>query len=139
MLVSVGQVSFGYLLVPKSLADCLLQPILAGDLAEIVAKLIEKYDRGGVFEIAGPEQYPVKQLIEMIASFRKKKIKFIDMNEKLADFLIGNLVTVLLPDLLNRDQYLLLKEDNISNKNMASAILGRAPGSVLPALGKIFS
>ena len=138
LLVKISWIFGGYLIIPFSLANCLLQPILVGDLATIVAKLITKTEYIGINEIAGPEKYRVKQLVELIAFAKNRTIGFLYMNDKIADFIIGELVTGLMPRILNKDQYKLLKEDNISDNNQAEAIMGRVPESVIPALKEMF-
>jgi uncharacterized protein YbjT (DUF2867 family) len=109
-------------LLPKKIAQTLIQPISANDFAGIVVNIIKCKEYQGIIELAGPETYTFQQLIELQAIKRGHKVRFRFLNTYVSDFVIP----LLFSWLIRKEQYNLLKEDNISKNNAAEKILGRA-------------
>jgi nucleoside-diphosphate-sugar epimerase len=124
-LIKLSRYFANTILMPEAMANTLIQPIMIEDLVDVVVNLIKHNGYKGIVELAGPQKYSLKQLIEMVAKMRNQRVKFRLIGNKAGDFLMQRAVTVLFPKLLSQEQYLLLKQDNVSDKNEAGDILGR--------------
>jgi len=106
MLKKLSHFFMGHLPFPAAVLETKIQPIMGEDLASIISNLCIN-QAIGIVEAGGPEQITLDELLRVFA-----RIKPFPVNQKLADRLIG-FITILLPGIINRDQYFLLKANNV--------------------------
>jgi len=100
-------------IVPVLRAGTRFQPVFVGDIAAAIAKALSDPERygGKTFELGGPDQISMADLLRWIAREIGRDPKFIEMPDALGDvmasagFLPGAPIT--------RDQWLMLQRDNV--------------------------
>lgn len=107
-----------------------LQPVYVDDVAQLVAAcLLDESSAGKTLEVAGPEVYTLKQLIEYILKITKRKRLLVAMPNFIAN--IQGFVAERLPKPpLTRDQIRLLKYDNVLTSENALLDYGINPTSM---------
>jgi NADH dehydrogenase len=96
------------------------QPVYVGDVAEAIARILERADTAGrVYELGGPTVYTFRQLLELMLKEVRRKRALVPVPFALARFK-ARFLQVLPAPLLTVDQVRLLERDNITT--------GTAPG-----------
>jgi uncharacterized protein YbjT (DUF2867 family) len=111
------------------------QPILVTDVAHAILAAIRIPEaRGNMYELAGPQVYSFRALLELMASITKRKLRLVSIPSGIAK--LKGLIFELLPfaPLITRDQVKLLAYDNVSNGALTAADLGIAPAAIDSAL-----
>ena len=114
------------------------QPILVTDVAHAMLAAMRIPEAAGqTYELAGPQIYSFRALLELMASITQRKLRLISIPAGIAK--LKGFVCELLPfpPMITRDQVKLLAYDNIANSGARTATdLGIAPASIdtqLPA------
>jgi uncharacterized protein YbjT (DUF2867 family) len=118
------------------------QPVLVTDVASaILAALAKPETSGKTIELAGPHTYSMRELLQLMGSITKRKLRFISLPFGFARLQACGMelfskVTPWAP-MLTRDQVKLLKHDNVATAGAAGfSALGITPASIesqLPA------
>ncbi len=115
----------------------MLQPIYALDVANAIVKSLQMDGKSVVMEIAGPKQYSMRSLWEVVAKHSAKRRFMVSL-----PFAIGKLIAFFaefLPNsLINREQIELLKHNNVIEQKNDLLSLGIKPTSIESILKKIF-
>jgi uncharacterized protein YbjT (DUF2867 family) len=94
------------------------QPVYVGDVAEAVARIIERPDTAGrIFELGGPTIYSFRQLMELMLKEIRRKRVLVPIPFGLARFK-ARMLQILPSPLLTVDQVRLLERDNIASGEM---------------------
>jgi len=103
--------------LPLACPKARLQPVFAGDVAAaMVASLEDPMTWGKSYEMAGPQSYTLKELVQWTAKTRGLRRWIIGLPGPLSAIMAG--VMNLVPGgPLSWDNYLSLKTDNISSRN----------------------
>jgi len=126
-------------LIPVVAPETRFQPVFVGDLAEatlaIVERLLDGIDPGGsIWELGGPEVLSMRQIMAFIANRIGADKPMLDTPDVAARIMAGFGFLPGAP--LTKDQYLMLKRDNIVQHGMPGlAALGIEPtplGAVAP-------
>ncbi len=112
------------------------QPVYVGDVATVIAKtLLEPGHAGKTYELGGPQVFSFKQLMELLLTEIARSRMLVTLPSSLAAFQARFLELLPVPP-LTRDQVLLLKQDNVVNKEAlgfdALGIQPQAIEAVLP-------
>ena len=103
------------------------QPVYVGDVAQAAAAALERQESGRVFELAGPEIYSFKQLMELLLREIGRKRFLVSIPFGLAAFEAWFLEFLPKPP-LTRDQLRLLARDNVPSSGLPGlAELGVTP------------
>ena len=86
------------------------------DLAEAISSLCT-LTHTGIIELGGPEEITLQEFFKRVL-----KIKTIATSQKLADVVVP-VIAKLLPSVINKDQFLLLKQDNITGNNRVDGLI----------------
>lgn len=112
------------------------QPVLVTDVAAAILATLSKPETAGkTIALAGPKTYSMRELLQLMASITKRKLRFITLPFCLAGMQafwmeLFSKVTPWAP-MLTRDQVKLLKHDNVATAGAAGfATLGIAPASI---------
>lgn len=91
------------------------QPVYVGDVAEAIARALEKPEtRGTIYELGGPRVYSFRELLELMMRITGRHRRFVDMPWGIAKAHAALHEILPLPQpLITRDQVELLKSDNI--------------------------
>ena len=93
--------------------DIKMQPVFVGDVAEAIAKLIERgIADGKTYELGGPEVKRFKDLLNYVLDVTMRKRVLLPLPYPLAS-LIGTVAGILPKPVLTADQVELLKHDNV--------------------------
>jgi NADH dehydrogenase len=91
----------------------LFQPVFVGDVAEAIAKLVDRgWADGKVYELGGPEKISFKQILQFILSTIQRKRLLLPLPFGIAS-VIGALAGILPKPFLTSDQVESLKTDNV--------------------------
>jgi uncharacterized protein YbjT (DUF2867 family) len=110
-----------------------LQPIAVEEVAAAFARSVSTPKSiGEIYDLCGPERLTFRQIIDAICkSMRRKRIKLgipLSLSQKLAsslEFIFPRLFKKAPP--LNRDQLIMLQEDNVGNAAPANLLFGLRP------------
>jgi hypothetical protein len=128
MLGRISRYLGGYLPFPADFAHTRIQPVLAEDLAQLIAVLCTTDAHPALIEVAGLRAYSLKEMIGYLGSGR---IRLIPFSQRLFRFFFP-LVSGLFPHLLNRGQVQLLECDNVADVSIFQLLLGRFPADTGP-------
>lgn len=116
----------GLLPFPASMLETKLQPVAVEDLAELVSSLCVRENNPKVIEVGGKEVYTLNQLLTLIPDCRK----IIPFPQVVFNSLYP-VVSRLFPSLLDREQLVLLQQDNVANTRQSEMLLGRRMASTI--------
>jgi NADH dehydrogenase len=107
------------------------QPVFVGDVAEAIARILEKPSFAGkTYELGGPNVYSFRELMEFILRTTERKRFLVDLPFPAANA-IGTVAQYLPGKVLTADQVHLLKSDNVVSAGAATfADLGVTPASL---------
>ena len=108
------------------------QPLLVTDLAQaIFYTATHKEPAGKTYELAGPEVFSFRQLLQLLRTTTKRSICLLTLPSPIAS-LMGFVSELLpLPPMITRDQVRLLKNDNVMSDGAAGfAELGITPAAI---------
>ncbi len=108
-----------------------VQPVLPGDLADVVCAIAEHGNETRKIDVAGEEEIRLEQLLQLAA------IKPVPAPRKLSNLLWG-MAKYLPLNFLSDEQYQLLHTDNIADVREMETLLGRKAESSLPFWEKSF-
>ncbi|HEX8038494.1 MAG TPA: hypothetical protein VF490_05065, partial [Chryseosolibacter sp.] len=124
MLSRLARLLMGLLPVPKGFLETNIQPVMPQDLLDLVLKTC--HDRSArIVNAVGPEPISFRELVQMMREIRNQKLKIVEVPKRLADLLVKNLVSRLLPGIVSAQQYQLLFEDNVDDIRTTEEFLGR--------------
>jgi len=128
MLGRISRYLGGYLPFPSGFAQTRIQPVMVGDLAQLIAVLCTTHDHPALIEVAGLRAYALKEMIDYLGSGR---IRLIPISQRLFQTFFP-LASGLFPRLLNRGQFQLLECDNVADASIFQLLLGCAPADTEP-------
>lgn len=120
MLKKLCRLSFGVLPFPDRLLHTKLQPVMVEDLAELISLLCLQSRHAGIIEVGGASVFTLQQLLVMVPACSK----VIPVHHTFFDALLP-LVITLFPALLDKEQLLLLQQDNTADNSISECVLGR--------------
>lgn len=123
MLHKMAKWQLGFLPCPAPFLKAEFQPIMGEDVAQVAIEIIKQDLKGEQVFATGLEIYSLLDWIQIVG---KGKIKVIPMAKWLIDIPF-RLFMRLFPQVMNKDQYLLLGNDNVHENSDLQRILGRAP------------
>jgi nucleoside-diphosphate-sugar epimerase len=118
------------LFVPEGFLESKLQPVLIGDLVDVILNISREQVAEGIVNVVGPEELAFMNLLK-IATEDSSNLKIRQLNSIFVTPFVKFLISPLFPNLISFEQYQLLFSDNISNSETTEKILGRKPGSTL--------
>lgn len=125
MLKNMAKWQLGFLPCPAHFLSAKFQPVMGEDLAQAAIQCIKNDLKNEEIYCTGKEIYTLEDWIQIAG---KNKIKIIRIPKALID-LPFRLVIALFPSIMNKDQYLLLGEDNIHDNATLTKVLGYEPAS----------
>jgi len=121
-------------LLPLACPQAKMQPVWVGDVAAAMTAALQDPETGGkTLVLVGPQQYSLKQLVEMTACCLGLKRKVIGLSGAMSR-LQGRLMDFVPGKPFSSDNYLSLQTDNISSEN-ALPHFGIRPRPVEAVLG----
>ena len=126
LLQKLCRFSGGILPFPRRMLETKLQPVAVEDLAELVSCLCAIEPMPKVVEVGGKEVYTLRQLLTLIPACRK----IIPFPQPVFDRLIP-LLCRFFPSLIEKEQQVLLQQDNIAKTRTCERLLGRTMTSTL--------
>lgn len=121
MLQNMAKWQLGFLPCPAHFLSAKFQPVMGEDVAHAVIECIKQDLVGEDIYATGPEIYSLEDWINIAG---EGKIKIIRIPKWLIDKPF-RLVIALFPQIMNKDQYLLLGEDNVHENSSIERVLGR--------------
>jgi uncharacterized protein YbjT (DUF2867 family) len=112
--------TMGVLPFPEHLLPTKLQPVMVADVAALVSRLCGLHAHAGLIEIGGKDIFTLRQLLEGLPACRK----IIPVPRVLWQRILP-LFTRLFPSLLDREQQLMLQQDNVADTGECERVLGR--------------
>ena len=131
MLLKLGRLFFGVNPVPGGFLGTRIQPLMPEDLVELILNICLTR-RPGIIEAVGPQSINFRQLIQILEENINQKLRLIEVSRKVFDVMMKEVVSRLVPEILNWQQYQLIFQDNIADPFMIVRIIGRPLKSVLP-------
>jgi NADH dehydrogenase len=125
MLHKMAKWQLNFLPCPAHFLTAKFQPIMGEDIAELAIQMIKQDLKGEHAYGTGPEIYSLEDWIDIVG---KGRIKLIRIPKWLIDKPF-RLITILFPFIMNKDQYILLGNDNVHENSDLKRILGREPKS----------
>jgi hypothetical protein len=123
MLHKMSKIGLGLLPIPAHFLKAKFQPVMGEDVAHIAIESILQNLTKNVVYATGPELYTLEDWLRIIG---KGKIKLVKISKWLIDRPFRVLIKVI-PQIMNKDQYLLLGEYNTHDNAEMIKILGRLP------------
>ena len=115
-------------LLPLGGARARFQPVYVGDVADVIAEALVRPDAAGqTFELAGPQVYSLRQLVEYVGDLSGHRRPVIPLPEGLAMLQAGVLECLPGP-LMSRDNVRSMRADNVAHG--APQPWGRTPTSL---------
>lgn len=115
----------------------LMQPVYAGDVARCFAAAVDNPDAiNKEFELAGPAQYTVPQLLDVIGEYLGRKRMKLHIPIPLARIMAAVFEKVLPNPPFTRDQLIMIQEDNTSDPEPARQAFGVDFKSLLEIIPK---
>lgn len=123
LLGNICRFTAGLLLFPAQSLQTKIQPVAAADLTALVSQLC-CHSFTGVVALGGKETYSLKQLLRLLPTCRK----ILPVSQAWCNHLMPLLAQVFaaLPD---KEQQLLLQQDNVTDTAICEQILGRPMAS----------
>ena len=115
--------------VPKGFLTNRIQPVMANDLAALVSVLCSLEELPKVVNAAGPEPISYRQLIEIMFRSRDKSFRIVEVPRIVFDLLVKYVIALLLPKVINAQQYQLLFDNNMAEPTEFAWLIGAAPKS----------
>lgn len=112
------------------------QPVYVGDVADAVMAAATRPDvLGKTYELGGPRQYSLRQIIDLILSITARKPRLITLPWGIAT-LLATFLELLPGKPLTRDQVTLLKRDNVVSGQLPGLVdLGVTPTAAEVVIG----
>ena len=102
---------------------------MANDLAALVSVLCSLEELPKVVNAAGPEPISYRQLIEIMFRSRDKSFRIVEVPRIVFDLLVKYVIALLLPKVINAQQYQLLFDNNMAEPTEFAWLIGAAPKS----------
>ncbi len=104
-------------LIPLACAKARLAPVYVGDVAEAIARCVgNQHATVKTFELCGPDEYTLKELVEYLARLLHKRRKVIGLG-KLSSKLLARILEMLPGKLMSRDNFRSLQVDSLCKIN----------------------
>ncbi len=127
LLKKLCRLTFGALPFPAHLLQTKLQPVLVEDLTELISRLCLQNPYEGTVEVAGKDTFSLQQLLALVPTCKK----VVPIPKAFSDAAL-QVVTWLFHALLDKEQQVLLQQDNIAGTTVCEKLLGREmAGTVL--------
>lgn len=110
---------------PRHFLSVRIQPVLAEDLSQIIVKIARDDAGQRMVNITGPEEISFDGLIRLLNNGRIKIIPF----SKQIFGMVFPVISFLMPNLLSREQMMLLSQNNVADNRACSSLLGREMSS----------
>lgn len=128
MLSNLSRFMFGMIPVPKGFLKTKIQPIHPDDLVELVHRVcVHKEVR--TVDAVGLEALSFGEVIHLLKTNSKRTFKVFEVSKKACDLVVKNILSPLLPRVINDQQYQLLFHDNVANVAPCANLLGKKPKS----------
>ena len=125
LLSNLGRVLLGVVPVPKGFLHTRIQPIMPEDLVSLVQKAcLENNVR--MVDAVGPEEITFHEIIQMLMKSRNQKLRVIEVPKMVTDTLVKNFLSVVLPKVIDAQQYQLLFHHNTGNAAACEQLIGRS-------------
>jgi uncharacterized protein YbjT (DUF2867 family) len=114
-----------FMAVPN--ADARFQPVYVGDVADALVKAVSSARMvGGTFELAGPDVYTLRELIQLAGRYSGHERRVFNLPLSLGHLQALAMEKLPLPTLMSRDNLLSMKVDNVASRPIEPE-LGIAP------------
>jgi nucleoside-diphosphate-sugar epimerase len=120
LLKKLCRLTFGVLPFPDRLLHTKLQPVMVEDLVKLISRLCQQDPRSVIVEVGGRTIYSLKQLLDLVPTCKK----VIPIPQPMYKALLP-VVKTLFPALLDKEQQVLLEQDNLADTKDSEGILGR--------------
>ncbi|WP_187263932.1 Rossmann-fold NAD(P)-binding domain-containing protein [Pontibacter beigongshangensis] len=114
----------GFLPFPDTTLQTKLQPVAVEDLTELVSRLCVLHDHPPMVEVGGSDVYTVRELLEMVPACKR----ILPFPQTIFDHL-SPLLRKFFPGLPDKEQQLLLQQNNVADTVACEKILGRKMAS----------
>ncbi len=124
MLFKLSQWTKGLVIVPEGFPKRRIQPVMPEDLAAIVSRLCSTPEIPKTINVSGPTSLTFHEIISIMFEARKKDFKLVTVPKLWTDIMVKYGVSIVLPRLINAQQYELLFKDNVADPGDAQKYLG---------------
>lgn len=128
MLLNLSRVMFGVIPVPKDFLKTKIQPIMPGDLIELVHRVCVS-EKVRIIEAVGIEALSFGEIFQLVMKNVKRRFKVVEVSKAASDLVVKNILSRLLPRVINAQQYQLLFHDNVADVEPCTQLLGKKPKS----------
>jgi uncharacterized protein YbjT (DUF2867 family) len=128
MLSNLSRYLFGVVPVPAGFLKTRIQPIMPQDLVELVQQVC-LFGEVRMINAVGMEALSFYEIIQLLMKNSKRRFKIIEVSKKASDAVVKNILSRLLPRIINEQQYRLLFHDNVADVEPCAQLLGKKPQS----------
>jgi hypothetical protein len=94
------------------------------DLVDLVEKMC--FDRSQrIIHAVGSEPISFREIIQIMTESKHRRLRIIQVPKPMADVIVKDLVSRIIPKVISSQQYELLFQDNVADAGMAEQILDR--------------
>ena len=119
MLKQISRLLFGHIYMPSKMLSVKIQPIMPEDLAEIVSKVCVSDQHPQLINAVGPEALSINEILHKI-----KNVKIKRLQDKIMKIPM-QMAAILFPQVISKEQIILMQQNNIADKTVAEEILNR--------------
>ena len=124
MLFNLSRLFFGVVPVPQGFLQTRIQPVMPEDLVDLVEKMC--FDRSQrIIHAVGSEPISFREIIQIMTESKHRRLRIIQVPKPMADVIVKDLVSRIIPKVISSQQYELLFQDNVADAGMAEQILDR--------------
>ena len=128
MLSNLSRFLFGVVPVPTGFLKTRIQPIMPQDLIDLVQQVSVAGEVKAV-DAVGAEALSFGEIIRLLMKHSKRRFKVVEVPKAASDLVVKNILSRLLPRVINAQQYQLLFQDNVASVEGCKELLGRTPVS----------
>jgi uncharacterized protein YbjT (DUF2867 family) len=119
MLKRISKLFFGHIYIPSKMLSVKIQPIMPEDLAEIVSKVCFSVQHPQLINAVGPEALSINEIL-----YKTKNVKIKSLPDKIMKIPL-QMAAFLFPQVISKEQIILMQQNNIADKTVAEEILNR--------------
>jgi len=124
LLSRIGRSLLGIVPIPTGFLKTKIQPVMPKDLLDLVEKMCH-HTTHQIVNAVGPEPITFKEIIKIMTKARNQSLRLVKVPKVATDVIVKSFIGIILPKIINSQQYQLLFEDNIAYVKVAEEILGR--------------
>jgi uncharacterized protein YbjT (DUF2867 family) len=122
----IARLMMSRIIFPVQYLSTKIQPVMAGDVGDVIAKLAAN-EKTGIINVAGPDEIPLERLLKML---NKGSLKIVRLPQGLFNKLLP-IARIVAPGIVSREQLMLLSKDNTADNTVSMKLLGRPMKSTL--------